>query len=140
MNKSTYILIALLSISTITFHSCKEDKEPIVDPPAPTVQFDFTSPEDNKMYSKGDTVFIDGMMTFENGLHGYELSIINKSHNDTMVFNKHEHSHGNSVHVHEYWVNSVTHHSDMELMIEAHKDHSGDTKETKTIKFHCHPM
>jgi hypothetical protein len=101
--------------------------------------FNFTDPEAGKMYGKGDTVFINGMVSFENGLHGYEVSLVNTSHNDTVVFNKHEHAHGNSFHIHEHWVNSVMHHSDMELRIEVQTDHT-DKAESKTIKFHCHPM
>ena len=138
MNKSKYLLIALLSTVSVAFYSCKEDEEPIVE--TPTVQFNFTNPIPGSMYSKGDTVFIDGMISFENGLHGYEVSIVNKSHNDTVVFNKHGHDHNTMFHIHDYWVNSVMHHSDMELQIEALTEHGGGKSETKTIKFHCHPM
>lgn len=131
------ISLLLLAFTNIFFTACK-DEDPIVEED-PKVVFDFTSPEAGAMYGKGDTVFINGMISHTTDLHGYEISIINGSSDDTVVFNNHEHMDGKMFHIHEKWVNNVTDHSNMTLRIEALTDHAG-TVETKEIMFHCHPM
>ena len=133
--KNTSLL--LLAFAALFFTACK-DEEPIVEDD-PKVVFDFSSPADASMFGKGDTIHIDGMISHTIDMHGYEISIINTSHNDTVVFNKHEHMDGKMFHIHEMWVNDVADHSNMTLKIDAITDHAGTT-ETKEIKFHCHPM
>ncbi|MBO6515234.1 MAG: hypothetical protein JJ975_01615 [Bacteroidia bacterium] len=139
MNTSKFKYLIALTLLLSVISSCKEDEEPLPEPETPVVMFNFADPAAGATYSAGDTVAINGMISFENDMHGYEISIINTSHSDTVVFNKHEHMDGKMFHIHEHWVNNVMHHSNMQLKIEALTDHAG-TRETKTINFHCHPM
>lgn len=139
MNSSKYIFGALILGLFFVFSGCDDNDDEPVTPTDPVVSFNFSSPEAGQTFSKGDTVFINGSISFENDMHGYEVSLINSSHGDTVVFNKHEHMDGKQFHIHEHWVNNVDHHSDMKLQIDALTDHAG-TKETKTVSFHCHPM
>lgn len=137
MINTNFKYLLLLTMSLSIFSACDDDDEPVI-VDEPKVQFDFADPVAGSIYQSDDTVFINGMISFENDMHGYEVSLINKSHNDTMVFNKNEELDGKMIHVHAHWVNNVDHHSDMTLTIDALTDHSG-TKQTKTIDFHCHP-
>lgn len=137
MNKTYKTLFALIVLFTISFTACKKDDETTT-PEDPKVNFSFTNPEAGKMYDNGDTVHMDGMISWENEMHGYEITLTNTSM-DSVVFSKHEHEDGNTFHIHEAWKNNVMHHSDMKLTIDALTDHDG-AKETKEIIFHCHPM
>ncbi|MFT5511878.1 MAG: hypothetical protein ACI8SE_000272 [Bacteroidia bacterium] len=127
----------MLAITATLFSACKDDDPTIVEDPS--VVFDFSSPISGAMYGKGDTVFIDGMISYTKDLHGYKVSITNTSNSDTVVFNNHEHIDSKTFHIHEHWVNNVNYHSNMMLKIEAITDHAG-TSETKELMFHCHPM
>ncbi len=137
MNKIFKTLIIVSALFTITLTSCKDDE--VVDPPkVADVEFTFTHPEAAKMYGKGDTVHIAGMMKWENELHGYELTLKNETH-DSVVYTAHHHEDTKMLHVHQMWINTVTQHSNMSLTIDALTDHDG-AKQTKVINFHCHPM
>ncbi len=131
------ITLLLAASTIILFASCK-DENPVTDS-SPAVSFEFSSPGEGATFSKGDTIFINGMISHTTDMHGYEVSIINTSHNDTIVYNKHQHMDGKMFHIHDHWVNSVEHHSNMTLKIEAITDHAG-TKEHNEVAFHCHPM
>lgn len=138
MKAINYKFLVLLAAIITSLTSCKDDEtDPIVETPA--VQFEISSPTTGAMYHLNDTVFVKAKITHTEELHGYEVSIINTSQNDTMVFNKHEHMDASSFDIDTYWVNQVTNHSNMKLIIDVMTDHSG-TKETKEVSFHCHPM
>ncbi len=138
MNFKNISIIAIVTLLTFSINACKDDEETVT--PEPTaVTFDISDPVAGTMYGKGDTVFINGMISYDVEMHGYEINIINTSNNDTVVFNKHAHSDSKMFHIHEHWVNNVSGHSNMTLSIEALTDHSG-ASQTKEISFHCHPM
>jgi hypothetical protein len=137
MNKTHKTLLLIAVLLTITFSACKDDEEATF-PEVPIVDFTFTSPESGKMFGRGDTVYINGMISWENELHGYELTITNMSA-DSVVYTSHSHEDIKMIHIHKMWVNNLMHHSDMKLTIDAITDHVG-AKETKEIMFHCHPM
>jgi hypothetical protein len=136
MNFTYKTLLIALTFITITFTACK-DGDPAT-PETPSVNFSIAEPVASTKFGKGDTVHINGMITWENELHGYELTVTNVTA-DSVVFTKHNHADGNTMHIHENWVNDVASHSDMSLTIDAFTDHDG-AKETKVILFHCHPM
>ncbi|MCB9262859.1 MAG: hypothetical protein H6607_10835 [Flavobacteriales bacterium] len=133
---SLYTVIAAFAI--IIFQACKEKE---VDPPITEkkVVFNFTEPASGQMYGLNDTVHINGTISYEDELHGYEVTLVNLSNNDSMVFNEHAHIDGKELTVDHNWVNNVTGHSNMELRIDAFIDHEGNMK-SDTIHFHCHPM
>ncbi|MFY0642877.1 MAG: hypothetical protein JXR19_00265 [Bacteroidia bacterium] len=133
MNKT---LISILALTFLMLSSCKEDESMN---PQNDITINFAEPVASTMYGQGDTVYINGMISADMEMHGYEISLVNTSNNNTEVFNKHAHEDGLMFHIHEMWVNDVNSHSDMVLTITIDKNHEGD-KETKTILFHCHPM
>ncbi len=134
IHKTTLLLAALL---TIGFTSCTDDDKAVT-PDIPLVEFTFNQPEAGKMYGKGDTVYINGTLSWENELHGYEITLTNVSA-DSTVFSAHGHEDAHTIYIDKLWVNNVTAHSDMKLTINALTDHEG-AKESKEIMFHCHPM
>jgi hypothetical protein len=135
MKKINKTLIIALAIISISFTACKDDEEASV---VPSVEFHFSNPEANKKYGQGDTVFIMGMLHWENELHGYELRLTNTT-KDSVVFTAHAHEDTKMLNVSQIWINNVTEHSDMTLTIDALTDHDG-AKQSKDIDFHCHPM
>jgi len=138
MKTNKLTLIAILLAFTSSFTSCKDDDtEPVIE--TPPVQFDISSPTTGSMYHLNDTVFIKAKISHTEELHGYEVSIVNISQNDTLVFNKHAHLDGTDFQIDEYWINNVSGHSNMKLIIDAITDHSG-AKESSELSFHCHPM
>lgn len=128
--------LSILAVSALGLISC--EREVIQDDPAPTVSFNMMAPLNMSTYHLGDTVHIHGDIQYQPGLHGYALEIYNTSA-DTVVFTSEEHAHGTSINIHEMWVNDVTQHSDMRLIISAEISHDGMTV-SDTIHFHCHPM
>ena len=84
-------------------------------------------------------VFINGMISADTEMHGYELSITNTSNGNQQVYHKHAHEDASMYHIHDHWINDVSGHSDMVLTIKATMDHEG-TEKVHTVMFHCHPM
>ena len=125
-----------IAVIALSISSCTEDENPVIE--NPQVEFSFQNPSSGTMFHGGDTVFIRGTITYPKNMHGYELSLVNSSQNDTTVFTEHKHIDSKSIEINTFWVNNVKHHSDMELHIDAMTDHFG-AFERKTIKFHCHP-
>lgn len=107
-------------------------------PSHPPVDFQFTNPEAGKIYGKGDTVFVAGMLQWEKELHGYEMTLTNTS-TDSVVFSAHGHEDTKMLNISQMWINNVAGHSNMKLTIDAVTDHEG-AKQSQDIHFHCHPM
>ncbi|MBR9917529.1 hypothetical protein GYB29_07575 [bacterium] len=134
LNKALFLLVAS---GLIIFSSCKEDKKE--DPKPEEISITINTPEENATYGKNDTVFVTGSIEGPEELHGYMIEIINTSHSDSVVFEKHQHDHGTSFQIDEMWINNVSHHSDMQLKVTVYPGHEGDEK-IETFHFHCHPM
>ncbi|MBI1306582.1 MAG: hypothetical protein GC181_08210 [Bacteroidetes bacterium] len=133
----TYIL-SLLIVSTISFHSCKEEDDnttPTTSDNDVTITID--SPVAYKTYMFGDTVKISGNAKWNQELHGYVIQVKNVSA-DSIVFTKEEDVHSTEFSFNTQWINDVTMHSDMQLIVTIEKDHEGNSK-TSTVDFHCHP-
>lgn len=122
----------LLSLSSITlFSACHQHDEP-------DVQIQITSPLANATYHAGDTVKIQGTITGNVDMHGYEVKIKNLSQGNVAYINDH-HDHGSTLTINDFWVNNVTSHSDMRLVVKVEVDHNG-TMVSDSLNFHCHPM
>lgn len=138
MKNKNVILLSLFFITLAFATSCKPDDNNNTPSPSPSVVFTVTSPEAGKAYMQGDTIRIKAKLSFETELHGWELELKNKADNNKEVLKVEEHTHEKTVEIDTFWVNNVTMHSDMELVIYAIKDHEGN-KDSKEIHFHCHP-
>ncbi|MGB0850568.1 MAG: hypothetical protein ACPGTP_04930 [Bacteroidia bacterium] len=129
------LAIIALALSTFSLYSCKDDDESKIEP---AVEFHFSSPESGAMFGKGDTVFMTGMLHWEEELHGFEITLTNIT-KDSVVYTAHAHEDTKMMNISQMWINNVTEHSDMKLTIDALTDHDG-AEQTKEIDFHCHPM
>ncbi|MCX7743540.1 MAG: hypothetical protein N2167_03145 [Flavobacteriales bacterium] len=124
--------LALMSLSSMLLLSaCHKHDET-------DVQIQITSPLTNSMYHLGDTVKIQGTITGNTEMHGYEVKIKNLSQGN-VAFITDYHDHGSNYTINEFWVNNVTEHSDMRLVVKVEVDHSG-TMVSDSLNFHCHPM
>jgi hypothetical protein len=138
-NINTILIAVLFTASAVSISSCKrKDDNPTPSTPTSTVTFSISSPTEGATFHLGDTVWIKGTAVSINQLHGYALTLTNKTTN-AVVLNADDHVHGTTVTLDTFWVNNVADHSDMRLQIDAEIDHEGN-KESKTINFHCHPM
>lgn len=140
--KNSSILFAVAIIAATIFSGCKKEKEeeqtPVV-PTAPEITFEVTNPAAGAMYHLGDTIWVDVHITSDTELHGYEANLLNISDSNAILWEDHLHDHGMEYHIHGYYVNGVSMHSDVELSIDAFIDHDG-ASENHTVSMHCHPM
>lgn len=113
--------------------SCDEDNHDHAN-----VQINLTSPSTASMFHMGDTVKIKGTITADTEMHGYEVKIKNLTAN-TVAFVTDYHDHAASFTINEQWINNVTTHSDMRLVVKVEVDHTG-TEVSDSLDFHCHPM
>ncbi len=104
----------------------------------PNVQINITSPSANATFHAGDTVRIQATVTGDVEMHGYEVKIKNLSQGN-VAFITDYHVHGSTFTINEFWVNNVTTHSDMRLVVTVEADHNG-TMVSDSLNFHCHPM
>jgi len=102
------------------------------------VQINLTSPTNGTVFHLGDTIKIQGTITADVEMHGYEVKIKNLSAG-TVVFITDYHDHAASFTINEKWINNVAAHSDMRLVVKVEVDHSG-TEVSDSLNFHCHPM
>ncbi|MDG1260389.1 MAG: hypothetical protein P8H59_03870 [Flavobacteriales bacterium] len=142
MNKSI-VFLALLGFGVLfSISSCKKDTEDEAEETISTegvVTFSITNPSAMSTYGLEDTVHVDMMLSAEIEFHGYEVEMVKVS-NDSVVYSADEHDHGTMFHIHDYWVNDLDTHSDMELRVKVYLDHDAENVEEETVMFHCHPM
>lgn len=120
---------------SICIASCKKTEQH--DHPEPeAVNITIDAPLEHSEYEKGDTVWMNVRITAPSNLHGYEMQLL-RLEDSVEVFSADEDVHSKSFSVNKYWVNDGTVHSDMELEVTAHIDHSGN-KASRKVKFHCH--
>lgn len=100
------------------------------------VNITISSPKNHSMYNLEQDIEIIGTIESNDELHGYEISIVQKS-NDKIVFSKQVHEHEKLYKFSEVWKNEVNGMQDMELRVTVILDHKNHTT-TETVKFHCH--
>ena len=125
--------VITLFLTFITMTSCSEDNH--IDA---NVHIHITSPVASSEFHLGDTVKIQGSVSANTDMHGYEVKIKNLTA-DSVAFVAYHHDHGTSFSINEQWINNVTTHSDMRLVIKVEADHNG-TLVSDSLNFHCHPM
>jgi len=134
-SKSTSLIICI--VASLTLPSCKKEKDETHPTPAPAATFTVSSPEEGKEYHHGMTIPITATISAASEMHGFEATITNTT-TEEIVFEIHQHAHGEIIILDTSWTNNVAEHSSMVLVIEAVIDHDG-TIESKTVSFHCHP-
>ena len=111
----------------------KDDKSCVY----PETTLTVSNPTEAQMFNLGDTVKINGTAEHYEELHGWSLYVLNKATGDTVLTDS-EQTHGTSLTIQSSWVNNVTVHSDMQLVVNVTVDHNGTTK-SQVVNFHCMP-
>lgn len=94
------------------------------------------NPTLNQTFCAGDTVHVNALITADIELHGYSVIIKNLT-SGQQVHTIDQHSHGGTIPIGTFWINTVSEDSDMRVYINAHID--DDSKhETDSLDFICH--
>lgn len=135
MKKSVFCFLVL---GIISLTNCNKD-EPnnIIEE-----QYNITveKPIEGQNFNLNDEVLIEGVVKGNFELHGYEIQLFNTSNNDSILYEKFIHTHGEEITISETWINNVSEHSDIRVEVSGLADHEGNDRKTKTINIHCHPM
>jgi hypothetical protein len=88
------------------------------------------------MFLANDIVPIVGTITAPTEMHGYEITLRNRTDN-TVLFTTSGHAHGTAVTLNEKWTNTVSSDTEVELEVAAILDHDNN-KTVKKVIIHCH--
>jgi hypothetical protein len=105
---------------------------------APRVKVDVVSPYNYGVYAYGDTIRIEVMAEADFELHGYSVRMANLNTHEVVV-NQYAHTHANSFHLTDYWVNNVNEISTLFLQVEIVFAHTTDGRITKNFELTCLP-
>jgi hypothetical protein len=127
-----------LAVAAVLFTSCdkKENKKDDDHHHAAEATITITAPAEGQEFNHQNTVNVTGKIESTEALHGYKIVIRQKSDN-SVKFEKDDHSHGTTINFDESWINNVAGMQDMEVEVTAIIDHDGNTT-TKKVNFHCH--
>jgi hypothetical protein len=122
-----FIYISSLAVVAVSFMltACKKEE-------TPTATITFNEPFVNDTILAGDSVHIEGTISGSGELHGYTLSITNKTSGST-IYTGSTSNHSNAYVFHEHWLNNVTFPSNIEVKVEIELNHEGD-KVSKSIQ------
>ena len=123
--KRIYFTTCFISITCLL--SCTRDNEDMF---LPTAEITIYAPLVNAVINTGDTIYIDGLATSENGLHGYELAI--RKPGKANLYFQHFHEHTDNLSLKDKWKNTVYQAGSLELMISVILDHN-DRRKNITI-------
>jgi len=123
MKQIIYSTLAVAAIS-ILFTACKKEETPIA-------TITFNEPLANDTVLQGDSLHVEGTITGTGELHGYTLSITNKS-TGAVVYTGTASNHSDSYAFHEHWINNVTATAALEIKVDVELDHDGN-KSSKTL-------
>lgn len=119
-----FVLFLSLSIAS----SCQKDKSHEINN---QTKISISSPTEEQIYTRGDTVFIKADITSVSGLHGYTTSIYSDTGEE--LYKIEEHAHGKNVAVDKYWVykTDLQNVGDLQLVINAIINHEGEIIECR---------
>lgn len=109
-------------------YSCDKQDDLIVQNKFNTV-VKFITPNENQKFLKGDTIHIQADITSDVSMHGYEI-LLYTSLKDTMIIAG-KHTHGQSIHVDEFWVVDRDAAQTVEIDMVALIDHLGNNLSRK---------
>lgn len=131
-HKIHYLIVFLLMLTGIAACKKSENGGP---PPLRTV---FISPEENAHYQNGDTVYINVTVQSEIDLHGYHWELKIKENGTSIKTSAHQHVHGKTLSIQDYWVCDVADETALTLEINILTDHEKDP-EIVTRDIFCKP-
>lgn len=124
-NKITLLLAASVSLMACS----KKQTEPSTNA---QIGIDIISPEDGRTFHKGDTMNINCHMTYNNIMHGYELSVVDTATNQ-VLFDYAEHVHSDSFTVLQIFVPQGSSTVVMKVTLRTEIDHNGTEAEKQVI-------
>lgn len=118
----------ILCLSLCIASSCQKDKSHEINN---QTNISISSPTEEQIYTRGDTVFIKAAITSVSGIHGYTTSIYSDTGEE--LYKIEEHAHGKNVAVDKYWVykTDLQNVGDLQLVINAIINHEGETLECR---------
>ncbi|OSZ79593.1 hypothetical protein CAP35_15490 [Chitinophagaceae bacterium IBVUCB1] len=125
LKQFTVILVCTMLVG------CQKDNNK---PQPDKVQISVSSLYNGQVFRKGDTIHIDGKISYISSLHGYSIVLKNKQLNKEL-FTHYEHTHSNEVPFSKSWVNTLADSTDLFLVITGEIDHDGNngTKELNLV-------
>lgn len=123
MKKLIYSIV-VLSVSALVVTACKKEE-------TPTATITFNEPAVNDTVMNGDSLHVEGTIAGSGELHGYTLSITNKT-TGAVLYTGTASNHSDAYSFHEHWINNVTSTSNIEVKVEVELDHDGNTTQKST--------
>ena len=120
--KNMIFITMALSMVILSVSSCKKEE-------TPTATITFNEPLANDSIANGDSLHVEGTITGTGELHGYTLSITNKT-SGAILYTGSASNHSDSYAFHEHWLNNVSSTSNIEVKVEVELNHDGN----KTVK------
>jgi hypothetical protein len=124
------LLFSLIAIGMLVV-ACKKPAE------ASVATINFMEPVVGDTIAFGQELHCEGTVLGNGELHGYTLTMINLSNNQT-VYSASSAAHAESYVFHEHWVNNVTDTATIKVLLEVELDHDGN-KSAKEINVVCLP-
>jgi len=116
---SKYLTIILISIFTL---SCSKDESAELD--LKNTQISISKPVENLPISKGDTLYIEAIITSDVSMHGYEI-IIHDLATKTQQSIIDKHTHGKQLSISQSWITSNETLGEKEIEVVAIIEHTG---------------
>ena len=124
--KTLIFSIFTLSATVLFLAACNKEE-------TPTATITFNEPDANASIPNGSTLHVEGTIKGTGELHGYTLSITNKT-TGALLHTGSASNHSDTYAFHEHWTNNVTSKSNIEVKVEVELDHDGNkTSETVAV-------
>lgn len=115
--------LTVIIAGVAAFTSCqKHDDTPAQ---ADKVVINITSLQDGQAFRKGDTLKIQGLISYISQMHGYEVKLTSKK-TSKELFYYYEHTHSDKVGFSQSWVDTLSTADTIMLTLTAEIDHDGN--------------
>lgn len=133
--------ILILAVVAISTTACKKEDPAQDGDPEEEKHMEITieSPQAGSTYAFDDIVSIQGTIHSNFDAHGYIIRYWNTSNNDSLLFEKDGHEHGEDIAFSASWTNNLSDTSDIRLEVIASSDHQGTYTETADVNVVCYP-
>lgn len=128
-------LFSTILLSATAFCSCQKHDETPVQPDKITI--DITSLSNGESFRKGDTIKVQGTISYITQMHGFELTMKSKT-TGKELFYYYEHVHSDNVSFSQQWADTLSQADSIQLLLTAEIDHDGN-QSTKQLTFTSQP-
>lgn len=140
MKTITYI-VTLFALTALGFSCQKEDPQGSNDQPEEkTMNITIQSPQTSSTFAYNENVTIQGVINSNFDAHGYIVRYYNTTNNDSLLYEKDGHEHGEDISFSVSWTNNLEIQSDVRIEVTAVSDHQGTYTETKEVSVTCLPQ